>query len=128
MMVTPVAMVGLKKGSLVYPPSTTTHNVFPAFFTSGAIHFTRQAANSSLVRNCQPRSRLLTQVHSRTGNGEPDLLAGSHQPAFCILGGFAASTGQKVSPWYYAYADGSGASETRKEQADVDGIMMLAFR
>ena len=37
---------------------------------------------------------LLNQVHSRTGNREPDLLAGSHKPAFDILGGFAACTGQ----------------------------------
>ena len=55
MTVVPAAMAGFKKGSLVYPPSTTTHSVFPACFTSAAIHSTRRAASSSLVRNRQPR-------------------------------------------------------------------------
>ena len=40
-----------RRAALVYPPSTTTHNVFPACFTSDAIHSTKWAASSSLVRN-----------------------------------------------------------------------------
>src|SRR5208282_5417223 len=48
---TPAAKARLKNGNLVYPPSTTTHSVLPACFTSLTSHSKRSAACSSLVWN-----------------------------------------------------------------------------
>jgi len=43
--VAPVAKTRLRKGRLVYPPSTTTQAHFPASFSSGTTHSTNLAAS-----------------------------------------------------------------------------------
>src|SRR5208337_2443596 len=72
---TPAVKARLKNGNLVYPPSTTTHSVFPACFTSLASHSKRSAASSSLVWNFQFRflgivGNVLRRTYNMARNGK----------------------------------------------------------